>query len=75
MATDVRVPAGILLFVVHVFSTMSEKAARRYEETLNKGEAKIDDSQPPPEPIYDLTSEDKTEMVKAGTPKERGDEA
>ncbi|HKU50324.1 MAG TPA: hypothetical protein VJP79_10260 [Nitrososphaera sp.] len=54
---------------------MSEKAARRYEETLNKGEAKIDDSQPPPEPIYDLTSEDKTEMVKAGTPKERGDEA
>jgi hypothetical protein len=54
---------------------MSEKAARRYEETLNKGDAIINEPPPPPEPIYDLTSgEDEKRLVKAGTPRERGDQ-
>jgi hypothetical protein len=52
---------------------MSEKAAKRYEEARNKGDARIDESQPPAEPIYDLTTGDENELVKAGTPRERGD--
>jgi hypothetical protein len=51
---------------------MSEKSAERYEETKNKGEGTM--GQPPPEPIYDLTSSDKTELVKAAGPRERGEE-
>jgi len=54
---------------------MSEKAARRYEETLNKGDNTINQPPPPPEPIYDLTSEDEKKMVKAGTERERGEES
>jgi hypothetical protein len=51
---------------------MSEKSARRYEETRNKGDA--DTSQPPapPEPIYDLTADDNTDL-KAATPRERNE--
>jgi hypothetical protein len=30
--------------------------------------------EPPPEPIYDLTKDDKTESVKAAGPRESGDE-
>ena len=52
---------------------MSEKAARRYEETRNKGDGRDKEPQPPAEPIYDLTTGDKNELVKAGTPRERGD--
>jgi len=52
---------------------MSEKAARRFEETRNKGDA--DRSQPPapPEPIYDMTMGDDKDMVKAATARERGE--
>ena len=52
---------------------MSEKAARRYEETRNKGDADINQPPPPPEPIYDLTTDDKTDLVKAATARERNE--
>lgn len=50
---------------------MSEKSTR-HEETRNKGDAGT--KQPPPEPIYDLTADDKTELVRAATPRERNEE-
>jgi hypothetical protein len=53
---------------------MSEGSARRYEETLNKGDADINEPPPPPEPIYDLTTNDKSDLVKAATPTERNEE-
>lgn len=54
---------------------MSERSARRYEETRNKGDADISQTPPPPpEPIYDLTTDDKTNLVKGATPRERNEE-
>lgn len=53
---------------------MSEKSAREYEEALNKGDTDIDQLPPPPEPIYDLTTSDKSDLVKAATPIERNEE-
>lgn len=53
---------------------MSKRSARRYEETLNKGDADINQLPPPPEPIYDLTTNDKRDLVKAATPRERNEE-
>jgi hypothetical protein len=42
-----------------------------YERQLNN---RFDTSDPPPpEPIYDLTKSDKTELVKAAGPIERGE--
>jgi len=51
---------------------MSKKSAERYEETKNRGEGAT--GRPPPEPIYDLTTSDKTALVKAAGPRERGEE-
>ena len=53
---------------------MSERSARRYEETLNKEDADINQPPSPPEPIYDLTTNDKNDLVKAATPIERNEE-
>ncbi|HEX7032439.1 MAG TPA: hypothetical protein VF172_05515 [Nitrososphaera sp.] len=54
---------------------MSERSARRNDETRNKGGADISQaSPPPPEPIYDLTTDDKTDLVKGATPRERNEE-
>lgn len=52
--------------------SMSEKSSERHEERKNKGEGVM--GRPPPEPIYDLTTSDKTELVKAAGPRERGEE-
>lgn len=49
---------------------MSEKSTG-HEETRDKGDA---GAKQPPEPIYDLTADDKTELVKAATPRERNEE-
>ncbi|MEM3094824.1 MAG: hypothetical protein QXX64_04215 [Nitrososphaera sp.] len=51
---------------------MSEKSSERHEERKNKDEGVM--GRPPPEPIYDLTTSDKTELVKAAGPRERGEE-
>jgi hypothetical protein len=51
---------------------MSEKPAGRRD-----GARDIDEDppgKPLPEPIYDLTTADKTELVKAAGPRERGEE-
>jgi hypothetical protein len=50
---------------------MSEKEIWNYEqpELLDT----IDPPPPPPEPIYDLTTSDKTNLVKAAGPIERGE--
>jgi hypothetical protein len=47
---------------------MSEKA-RRFEEARKDDEM----DPPPPEPIYDPTTGDKTELAKAATPRERNE--
>ena len=52
---------------------MSEKGARRYEETRNKGDADINQPPSPPEPIYDLTTDNKADLAKAATPRERNE--
>jgi hypothetical protein len=51
---------------------MSEKSARRREESKDSDEGPP--GQPLPEPIYDLTTSDKTEVVKAAGSRERGEE-
>jgi hypothetical protein len=53
---------------------MGEKSARENAETLNKGDTELDQLPPPPEPIYDLTTSDKSDLVKAATPIERNEE-
>ena len=45
---------------------MSKKEIENYEQN-------IDIIPPPPEPIYDLTTSDKTGLVKAAGPIERGE--
>ena len=51
---------------------MSEKSAKRREETEENDDGPP--GKPLPEPIYDLTTSDKTELVKAAGPRERGEE-
>lgn len=53
---------------------MSEKSTIRRKETRNKGDTDISQAPPPPEPIYDLTTDDKTNLVKGATPRERNEE-
>ena len=53
-----------------MLDSMSEKAARRFEETRNKGDAGISE---PPEPIYDMTTGNDKDTVKAATARERGE--
>jgi hypothetical protein len=48
---------------------MSEKEIWNYEQ----GELLDTINPPPPEPIYDLTTSDKTNLVKAAGPIERGE--
>jgi hypothetical protein len=61
------------LFVAVHAVPMSEKAARRFEETRNKGDADISEPPAPPEPIYDLTTGNDKDTVKAATARERGE--
>jgi len=49
---------------------MSEKTAKRYEETKNKGSETVGDDRTP-DPIYDLTKNEK--LVRAAGPRERED--
>jgi hypothetical protein len=54
---------------------MSTKENEKLEQKLNY---QLDNfnttpTPPPPEPIYDLTTSDKTELVKAAGPIERGE--
>ena len=54
---------------------MSTKENEKLEQKLNN---QLDNfnttpTPPPPEPIYDLTTSDKTELVKAAGPIERGE--
>jgi hypothetical protein len=51
-------------------AAMSEEA--RYDEARQRDIAV--GKEPPPEPIYDLTKDDKTESLRAAGPRERGDE-
>ncbi|MEP0826521.1 MAG: hypothetical protein HRF40_13645 [Nitrososphaera sp.] len=54
---------------------MDEKSARRYEVVRESGDTDASPvSAPPPEPIYDLTTSDKTDLVKGATPRERNEE-
>jgi hypothetical protein len=50
---------------------MSATEIENYERFNNNRPDIIDP--PPPEPIYDLTTSDKTELVKAAGPIERGE--
>ncbi len=55
---------------------MSTTEIENYEEEqqqLNNRLDSFDVPPPPPEPIYDLTTSDKTELVKAAGPIERGE--
>jgi hypothetical protein len=45
---------------------MSKKEIENYEQ-------ETESIPPPPEPIYDLTTSDKTRLVKAAGPTERGE--
>jgi hypothetical protein len=49
-----------------LYNYMSKKEIENYE-------LEIDFMPPPPEPIYDLTTSDKTRLVKAAGPIERGE--
>lgn len=55
---------------VPALARMSATEIENYEEFNNRLD--IFDP-PPPEPIYDLTTSDKTELVKAAGPIERGE--
>jgi hypothetical protein len=58
------------LFSVGIQYHMSATEIENYEQLNNM----LDISDPPPpEPIYDLTTSDKTELVKAAGPIERGE--
>lgn len=50
---------------------MSTTEIENYEQLYNRLD--ILDQPPPPEPIYDLTTSDKTDLVKAAGPIERGE--
>ena len=50
---------------------MSTTETVNYEQHLKDRHDGLDP--PPPEPIYDLTTSDKTELVKAAGPFERGE--
>jgi hypothetical protein len=52
--------------------SMTERIAEKSEDTRSKGEGVI--VRPPPEPIYDLTTSDKTELLKAAGQREREEE-
>lgn len=56
-----------------MLDSMSEKAARRFEETRNKGDADMSEPPAPPEPIYDMTTGNDKDTVKAATARERGE--
>ena len=56
-----------------MLDSMSEKATRRFEETHNKGDAGISEPPAPPEPIYDMTTGNDKDTVKAATARERGE--
>jgi hypothetical protein len=52
---------------------MSTREIENYEQIYNRLEIFDSSPPPPPEPIYDLTTSDKTELVKAAGPIERGE--
>lgn len=58
------------IFCRHIQYHMSATEIENYEQFNNRLD--IFDP-PPPEPIYDLTTSDKTELVKAAGPIERGE--
>ena len=62
-----------LLTSVGIQYYMSATEIENYEEQQLNNKLDSVDSPPPPEPIYDLTSSDKTELVKAAGPIERGE--
>ncbi len=49
----------------------NEKLEQKFNNHLDK--FNLTPTVPPPEPIYDLTTSDKTELVKAAGPIERGE--
>ena len=54
---------------------MSTKENEKLEQKLNNqlDNFNLTPTPPPPEPIYDLTTSDKTELLKAAGPIERGE--
>jgi len=54
---------------------MSTKENEKLEQKLNNqlDNFNLTPPPPPPEPIYDLTTSDKTELLKAAGPIERGE--
>lgn len=51
---------------------MSEKATSGFEETRNNRDADINEPPAPLEPIYDMTTGNDKDTVKAATARERG---
>lgn len=62
-----------LLFSIGVRHHMSTTEIENYEQLNNDRLDVFDQPPPPPEPIYDLTASDTTELVKAAGPIERGE--
>ncbi len=62
-----------LLFSIGIQSYMSTAEIENYEQINNRLDTFDSPPPPPPEPIYDLTTSDKTEVVKAAGPIERGE--
>ena len=56
----------MMMTIVAAMSEAEKEETRKRDVAIAK--------EPPPEPIYDLTKDDKTESVKAAGPRERGDE-
>jgi hypothetical protein len=62
-----------LLFSVGIQYHMSATEIENYEQLSNRLDSFDPTPPPPPEPIYDLTTSDNTELVKAAGPIERGE--
>jgi hypothetical protein len=62
-----------LLFSVGIQYHMSTTEIENYEQLSNRLDSSDPTPSPPPEPIYDLTTSDNTELVKAAGPIERGE--
>lgn len=62
-----------LLFSVGIQYHMSTKEIENYKQLNNRLDISNPTPPPPPEPIYDLTTSDNTELVKAAGPIERGE--
>jgi hypothetical protein len=61
-----------LLFFIAYKYNMSIREIENYEQ-LEKSANIVDSPPPPAEPIYDLTTSNRTELVKAAGPFERGE--